>query len=188
MADHEIIHLSTAELTPYLNNSRTHSDGQISQIASSITEFGFTNPILIDKDNSIIAGHGRVQAAKKLGLDRVPCITLHNLTDAQKKAYVIADNQLALNAGWDIDMLTSELDHLKSIDFDIDLLGFDAGFMEGLLGPDFSDKNREIDVNEFEDLMELKFRFSSDQYEAVRAKLARFGDSPEIALLQALGL
>ncbi|MCP4790158.1 MAG: ParB N-terminal domain-containing protein, partial [Gammaproteobacteria bacterium] len=90
-----------ADLIPYANNSRTHSEEQINQVAASIKEFKFTNPVLIDEDGGIVAGHGRVMAAKKLKLKEVPCIVLAGLTDAQRKAYVIADNQLALNAGWD---------------------------------------------------------------------------------------
>lgn len=132
----EIAYKPTADLIPYVNNSRTHSDEQVTQVASSIKEFGFTNPILIDEDGGIIAGHGRLMASKKLGLDEVPTITLHGLTDAQKKAYVIADNQLALNAGWDIDKLQVEVDQLVEQDFDIDLLGFDDDFLSGLLEPE----------------------------------------------------
>ena len=124
---------SVDDLIPYVNNSRTHSDEQITQVASSIKEFGFTNPILIDEDNSIIAGHGRVLASKKLNLDEVPCIVLNGLTDQQKKAYVIADNQLALNAGWDLDLLKTEIDELIVDEFNVDLLGFDDEFLNGLL-------------------------------------------------------
>jgi DNA modification methylase len=112
------------DLIPYARNSRTHSDEQVNQIAASIKEFGFTNPIIIDEDNGIIAGHGRVMAAKKLGIDEVPCIQVTGWTKAQKKAYVIADNKLALNAGWDEEMLKLEFDELKELDFDISLIGF----------------------------------------------------------------
>ena len=122
-----------SELIAYGNNSRTHSDDQVNQICASITEFGFTNPILIDDDNVIIAGHGRNTAAKQLKLDKVPCIRLSGLTDQQKKAYVIADNQLALNAGWDLDLLKTEIDELIVDEFNIDLLGFDDEFLNGLL-------------------------------------------------------
>ena len=101
--DHEI--LKTVDLIPYASNSRTHSKKQIGQIAASIKEFGFTNPVLIDEDNGIIAGHGRVLAANKLKIDVLSCIRITGLTEAQKKAYIIADNQLSLNAGWDMDML-----------------------------------------------------------------------------------
>lgn len=112
------------QLTPYANNSRTHSDEQIQQIAASIGEFGFCNPVLIDQDGEIIAGHGRVLAARLLGLEQIPCIRLGHLTEAQKRAYVIADNKLAENAGWDLDMLRVEVEALQEMDFDIDLLGF----------------------------------------------------------------
>ena len=116
---------SVGSIIPYARNSRTHSDVQVSQIAASINEWGFTNPILIDIDGEIIAGHGRLLAAQKLGLKEVPCITAVGWSDAQKKAYVIADNKLALNAGWDNDMLAIEFSELKNLDFDLDLIGFD---------------------------------------------------------------
>ena len=123
----------TSELIPYVGNSRTHSDEQIKQIASSIKEFGFTNPVLIDDGNGIIAGHGRVLAANKLNLTDVPCIVLTGLTEAQKKAYIIADNQLPLNAGWNLDTLKIELETLQELDFDLDLLGFDDDFINHLI-------------------------------------------------------
>ena len=125
---------STGELAPYVNNSRTHSEQQVQQVAASIKEFGFTNPILIDEQGGIIAGHGRLQAAQMLLLDKVPTITLEGLTEAQRKAYVIADNQLALNAGWDIDSLKLEIETLTELDFDISLLGFDDDLFD-LLNP-----------------------------------------------------
>jgi ParB-like chromosome segregation protein Spo0J len=121
------------QLIPYINNSRTHDARQVKQIASSIKEFGFTNPLLIDEDGGIIAGHGRLLAADLLGIDQVPTITLVGLTEAQRKAYVIADNQLALNAGWDLDTLKVELDRLTELDFDVDLLGFDDDFLSSFL-------------------------------------------------------
>lgn len=129
----KINYRETGELIPYVNNSRTHSEQQVQQVASSIKEFGFTNPILIDEQDGIIAGHGRLLAAQKLKLDEVPTITLEGLTEAQRKAYVIADNQLALNADWDIDALKVEVDRLTELDFDIDLLGFDDDFLSSLL-------------------------------------------------------
>ncbi len=119
----QINYKSTENLIPYANNSRTHSDDQINQVASSIKEFGFTNPVLIDEQGGIIAGHGRVMAAKKLGLAEVPTITLEGLTKAQLKAYVIADNQLALNSGWDFDTLNLEVESLTEMGFDVSLLG-----------------------------------------------------------------
>ena len=129
----QIDYLPTAGLIPYANNSRTHSEAQVSQVAASIKEFGFTNPILVDESNGIIAGHGRLMAAQKLGLDEVPTITLVGLTDAQRKAYVIADNQLALNSGWNEELLKVELENLLEIDFDINILGFNGM-------PDFDDE------------------------------------------------
>jgi len=124
-------------LIPYARNSRTHSDGQVAQIAASIKEFGFTNPVLIDETGSIIAGHGRVMAARKLGLADLPSIRLTHLTEAQKKAYVIADNKLALNAGWDDEMLAVELTDLKDMSFDLDMTGFTADEIAALNTPDF---------------------------------------------------
>ena len=122
-------------LLPYAKNSRTHSDEQVAQIAASIKEFGFNNPILIDKDNTIIAGHGRLLAARRAGMAEVPCIRLDHLTETQRKAYVIADNRLALNAGWDNDMLTIELNELLEDNFALDILGFDSNELKALLDP-----------------------------------------------------
>ena len=120
-------------MIPFAKNSRTHSDAQVAQIAASIREFGFTNPVLVDEANGIIAGHGRVMAARKLKLTEVPCIRLAHLSDAQKRAYVIADNKLALNAGWDEAMLKLELADLKALDFDLDLTGFNTDEIDALL-------------------------------------------------------
>ena len=136
MSELQVCYRKVAELIPYAANSRTHSDAQVAQIAASIKQFKFTNPILIDGDNSIIAGHGRLLAARKLGMDEVPAIVLDHLSKAQQRALVIADNQLALNAGWDMDMLKAEIEDLKLDDFDIDLLGFDEKFLDGLLEPE----------------------------------------------------
>ena len=124
--------LPTAGLVPYARNSRTHSPEQVAQIAGSIREFGFTNPVLVDAENGIIAGHGRIMAAQKLGLEKVPCIRLGYLTDAQKRAYIIADNKLALNAGWDFEMLKVEVMELQAEDFDVSLLGFEGDEIEKL--------------------------------------------------------
>lgn len=135
----ELIYKPIADLIPYINNSRTHSDEQVNQVAASIKEFGFTNPILIDEAGGIIAGHGRVMAAKKLSIDEVPTITLSGLTEAQRKAYVIADNQLALNSGWDLEKLQIEIQNLEELEFDIDLLGFDDDFLSGLLEPEIEE-------------------------------------------------
>ena len=126
-------YLDVGDLLPYARNSRTHSEEQVAQIAGSIKEFGFTNPVLIDADGGIIAGHGRVMAARKLGLQQVPTIALLGLTEAQKRAYIIADNRLPLNAGWDADMLQVELSDLSAQGFDLDLLGFTADELADLL-------------------------------------------------------
>lgn len=139
-----IIYLNIDDLIPYNKNSRTHSIEQIEQIAESIKEFGFTNPILIDENKEIIAGHGRLEAAKKLKLKEVPVIKLNNLSEIQKKAYVIADNKLALNAGWDEELLKSELEEIKNFNFDLDLIGFNEEELNELL-------NINLEVEELED-------------------------------------
>lgn len=138
MTKHTIEHRAPSELKPYERNARTHSPKQISQIAASIREFGFNNPVLIDRDGGIIAGHGRVEAAKKLGLETVPCVRLEHLTDAQKRAYILADNRLAEKAGWDNEIVAIELQHLTGIDidFDITLTGFEMAEVDLLLGAD----------------------------------------------------
>lgn len=123
-------------LVPYANNSRTHSDEQVAQVAASIKEFGFTNPVLVDKDNMIIAGHGRMKAAMRLGITEVPCIRLDHLNDFQKKAYIIADNKLAMNAGWDDELLRLELGQLDEEGFDLSLIGFDDDELTNLLIPE----------------------------------------------------
>lgn len=132
----QIAQRKVEELIPYVKNSRTHSDAQVAQIAASIKEFGWTNPILVDGENGIIAGHGRLMAARKLGKSEVPVIELKGMTETQKRAYVIADNQLAMNAGWDTSLLSLELADLQSTGFDLDLLGFDPKELAKLLEPE----------------------------------------------------
>lgn len=121
------------EIIPYARNSRTHSEEQVAQIAASIKEFGWTNPVLIDEENGIIAGHGRLAAARKLGHTQIPVIELTGLSEAQKRAYVIADNKLALNAGWDTEMLVNELRDLEGMDIDLALTGFSADELNDML-------------------------------------------------------
>jgi DNA modification methylase len=132
----EIKEKLVSELIPYVKNSRTHSDEQVAQIAASIKEFGWTNPILIDGENGIIAGHGRLLAARKLKYDKVPTIELKDLTETQKKAYIIADNKLALNAGWDNELLTIELNELMADGFALEILGFNPDELNALLEPE----------------------------------------------------
>lgn len=132
----EVAYIATTDVVPYANNPRTHSEQQVAQVAASIKEFGFNNPILLDEHNGIIAGHGRLAAAQKLGMELVPTITLAGLTEAQRKAYVIADNKLTENGGWDYDLLAVEIERLKELDVDIDLTGFDPTELDTILEPE----------------------------------------------------
>ena len=144
----EMKQVEVSKLVPYANNSRTHSKEQIKKIQSSLREFGFVNPILIDRKYNIIAGHGRLLAAKEDGLETVPCVFVDHLTEAQKKAYIIADNRLAEDAGWDKDLLAIELENLQELDFDLDLLGFDAAELNTLLNSADDVKEDDFDVDE----------------------------------------
>ena len=150
----EVEQIEIKRLIPYARNSRTHSDAQIAQIAASIKEFGFTNPVLIDKKCGIIAGHGRVLAARKLGMSEVPCIRIGHLSETQKRAYIIADNKIAINAGWDDDMLRLELAELDSDGFKLELSGF-AGddLTQAMFGADALEapesSTKEIDTDEY---------------------------------------
>lgn len=127
-----IVYRAVGELIPYARNARTHSPAQVAQIAASIREFGFTNPVLIGADGGIIAGHGRLLAARQLDLEAVPCIELAHLSDAQRRALVIADNKLALNAGWDDALLKLELGDLGQVGFDLALVGFSGDELAAL--------------------------------------------------------
>ena len=155
--------ISVADLIPYARNSRTHSDAQVAKIAASIREFGFLNPVIVDGESGIIAGHGRVLAAQKLGLDTLPVIEAAHLTEAQKRAYVIADNRLALDAGWDNDMLKVELSDLQADGFNLELTGFSldeiAAFLvdptEGLTDPDAVPDVPEVPVSVLGDVWQL---------------------------------
>lgn len=135
------------QLVPYARNSRTHSEAQVAQIAASIREFGWTNPVLIDANGTIVAGHGRVLAARKLGFEEVPCIRLGHLTPAQIRAYVIADNKLALNAGWDEDMLLSELEALREENVNLDITGFSDEEIAELMGVEEEKEKPEVEIN-----------------------------------------
>ena len=147
--DIQVEWLDVTQVTPYARNSRTHSDEQVAQVAASIKEFGWTNPILLDEAGTIIAGHGRLMAAQRLGHEQVPTITLAHLTDAQKRAYVIADNKLALNAGWDAEMLAVEVEELIEQGYDLDLTGFGPDEIDSLL----ADATKVEDGNTDEDFV-----------------------------------
>jgi len=167
----KIENLKTADLIPYDRNSRTHDEHQVSQIAGSIREFSFTNPVLIDAENGIIAGHGRVMAAQVLGLDKVPCIRLSHLTETQKRAYIIADNKMALNSGWDETMLGLELADLRELDFDLNL----TGFSEEELGSFDIDESEmpNLDDGEKSPFQQKTFTVSDEQAEDVDAALSK---------------
>ena len=168
----EIKYIKTAELIPYARNSRTHSEQQVQQIASSIKEFGFTNPVLIDDDSGIIAGHGRVMAAQLLKLDEVPTITLKGLTDTQKRAYIIADNKIALNAGWNTEMLEIEMQDLYNSGFDLDLTGFD---MDELLAMDIN-----LDIDGEDEKAEVDESLADDVPEVEENPVIKLGDLIEL--------
>ena len=157
------------ELIPYVNNARTHNEDQVIQIAASIKEFGFTNPVLIDGDNGIIAGHGRLMAAKKLGLEEVPTIELSHLSEAQRKAYILADNKLALNSGWDNDLLAIEFAELGELGFDLDLTGFSSEEMvvDGFEADEV--EMPDLRSGDKEPFQQMTFTLHDDQVEQIKA-------------------
>ena len=170
------------KLVPYANNARTHSDEQIKKIQASIREFGFVNPVLIDKDCGIIAGHARVEAAKREGLTEVPCVWVEHLTEAQKKAYILADNRLAEDAGWDIELLSVELEELKELDFDIGLTGFGADELSDIFG----EEETEVAEDDYEvELPEEPKTKLGDIYQLGRHRLM-CGDSTDKATVEKL--
>lgn len=156
-------------LIPYARNSRTHSDAQVAQIAASIKEFGWRNPVLIDGENGIIAGHGRVLAARKLGMKEIPTIDGSDMTETQKRAYIIADNKIALNAGWDEELLMLEIEDLKSLDADISLLAFDPSEIS-ITQVDYSVLDDEEVDDQIDDMQQgvrkaIQIEFEPDDYE-----------------------
>ena len=173
--NHKVV--STDSLIPYAMNSRTHSERQIAQIAASIKEFGFLNPVIVDGENGIIAGHGRVMAAQKLGLDKVPVIEAEHLTDAQRRAYVIADNKLAMNADWDDEILQLEIESLKGLEFDVDILGWDvlptfAGEIDySILDDDSHDE--ELDGYSDEVKKAIQIEFEASDYEHAKELISQ---------------
>jgi len=150
----EIKSVPISELIPYVNNARKHSEKQIQQIASSIKEFGFNNPILIDSENGIIAGHGRMEGARLLGLENVPCIEVKHLTEATKKAFIIADNQIALNSTWDDEILKNELEEIGKLDFNLDLTGFSLKEIDKLSGEFTNKYTKKVEIPQYKPLAE----------------------------------
>ena len=136
-----------SKLVPDANNARTHSPEQINKLRGSLREFGFINPVIIDKDYGILAGHGRVAAARAEGMEKVPCIFAEHLTEAQKKAYILADNRFALDAGWDEEMLRVEMEALQGMNFDVSLTGFDEAEIADLLSADDEEQEDDFDVD-----------------------------------------
>ena len=171
--------VAIADLIPYARNSRTHSDAQVAQIAASIREFGFTNPVLVDGANGVIAGHGRILAARKLGMDTVPVIELAHLSEAQKRAYVIADNKLAMNAGWDDEMLRAEFEELGDAGFDLALTGFDGAEIASFLHNAEEAELPELADGDREPFQQMTFTLHDEQKEQIdRAIEAAKGMGP----------
>ena len=143
------------KLVPYINNARTHSPAQINKLRASIREFGFISPLVIDRDFNVLVGHGRLEAAKEEEYTKVPCVFADNLTEAQKKAYILADNRMAMDAGWDEELLKIEMEELQAADFDMGLTGFREDEIADLFAvkedPDDTGSNKEFDEGEFGD-------------------------------------
>jgi ParB-like chromosome segregation protein Spo0J len=163
----EIEQIDIEDLIPYAMNARTHSDAQVAQIAGSIKEFGFNNPVLIDKDNVLIAGHGRVMAGRKLGLKEVPAIRLGHLTENQKKAYILADNRIALNSSWDYELLESEMRDLKDADYDLGSLGFDEKELELIADVKPLDEMPELPDGDKQPFQQITFTLHDEQKSVV---------------------
>ena len=170
--------VAVSELIPYVNNAKVHTEEQVTKIASSIREFGFLNPVLIDKDKNIIAGHGRVMAAKKLGLETVPVLFIEGLTDAQRKAYILADNRLGELAGWDQELVNAELAALLEQDFDIDLTGFEVP-------EDYFEEEKELEEDEAPEPPEEPKTKQGDVWQLGRHRLI-CGDSRDVATVERL--
>ncbi len=172
-----------SELIPYVRNARTHSEAQVSQIAASIREFGFLSPILVAEDNTILAGHGRLAAALKLGLKKVPCVKENHLTETQKRAYIIADNKLSLNAGWDNELLAVELSELEGADFNLDLLGFDEAELSSIFDADKDVSDDDFDVEK--ELEEPCFSKTGDMWTLGKHRII-CGDSTDSSTFEKL--
>lgn len=172
-----------SELIPYVRNARTHSEAQVAQIAASIREFGFLSPILVAEDNTILAGHGRLAAALKLGLKKVPCVKENHLTETQKRAYIIADNKLSLNAGWDSELLAVELSELEGADFNLDLLGFDEAELSSIFDADKDVNEDDFDVEK--ELEEPCFSKTGDMWTLGRHRII-CGDATKLETYKTL--
>lgn len=172
-----------SELIPYVRNARTHSEAQVAQIAASIREFGFLSPILVAEDNTILAGHGRLAAALKLGLKKVPCVKENHLTETQKRAYIIADNKLSLNAGWDNELLAVELSELEGADFNLDLLGFDEAELSSIFDADKDVSDDDFDVEK--ELEEPCFSKTGDMWTLGKHRII-CGDSTDSSTFEKL--
>lgn len=160
-----------SELIPYARNARTHSDEQVAQIAASIKEFGFVNPVLVDTENVLIAGHGRVMAAQRLKLETIPAITVSGLTDSQRRALILADNRLALSAGWDEEMLRLELSDLATDDYDVEIIGFTPGELADLMPDVDAAALPDLATDEDNPYQQMTFTLSTLQTETVKAAI-----------------
>jgi ParB-like chromosome segregation protein Spo0J len=168
----KIVYKNLNEISAYKTNSRTHDTEQINQLAESIKQFGFTNPVLIDEDGTLIAGHGRLEAAKLVGESSIPTITIEGLTHVQRKALVIADNKLAMNAGWNFEMLAAEIDFLNDQGFDLSLLGFDQSELNDLIGtPNEPPDPEEIESQDPDETQKLTFELNAEQFFSVTKAL-----------------
>jgi len=187
-----IVQRDRTSLKPYENNPRTHSEAQIDRLVRSLKEFGFTNPVLIDKNLNVVAGHGRLLAAEILNLEKIPTISLEHLTEDQRKAYVIADNQLALASGWDDDLLQSELASLADAGFDLTVLGWGDDLPDFAEDPDYSALDDLEDENDWADGVKkaIQIEFRSEDYEEAKALVAdarKNGVYVGMKLIEALG-
>ena len=188
----EIQQVPTSELTPYANNPRTHTDAQLDRLVQSLKEFGFVNPILVGDDMQVVAGHGRLLAAQAMDMPTVPVIKLSHLNDVQRRAYVIADNQLALNSGWDDDLLQKELQGLADYDFDLTLLGWGDDLPDFAEDPDYSAlADLDDPTNELADgvMKALQIEFRPEDYDEANALVSaarKRGEYVGMKLIEAL--